>query len=549
MLNKAIENIKNCEIGIVQWITSFIGIVFVRFALESLSSPTSSGLIPSDAYTLIHYGLFWITLILGLILIVGFFGKNYLLTTKLALFGLPAIWLAPIIDIIISRGSGFTQSYIFDTHGKLILDFFSFFGQTLTHGATYGMRIEMLVVLVGVGWYLWTQNKNIYRSIAGVFCVYVFGFIVGSLPSIIYTLFHLSTQTTPTEVLNYFKTIILQSNIFHNTLREGTLSVAPSRFFELGFDKLLSQILYITSCLLSTLLFWKINAKKFQVITKNIRLERVGSYLVLLLCGIGFAYINGLGSTFIWVDLLGIICLLISWTSLWMYAVHNNDIADIKIDRVSNIERPLVRNDITEKDMLETGYLWLAVALLGAWGAGFYPFFMSLIYIATSHIYSTPPLRLRRFPLIPSFLIGIASLTTILAGFFFISTNKQIQTFPVSLAVGIIIMVTLAINVKDVKDIEGDKADGIITIPILFKNNGVKIVGLCFAVSFLLVPIFLSLYFLYIFSIPAAIIGYMFVLKKPYKEEPIFILRFVYLACVGATYIGLIWLGHIYNLI
>ncbi|MDO8260061.1 MAG: hypothetical protein Q7T50_01010, partial [Candidatus Magasanikbacteria bacterium] len=134
MLDKLLEQIKNQKITIVQWMTGFIGLIFIRFIFESLSSPTSSGLIPSDAYTLIHYGFFWLTLVLGLILVVGFFSKDYLLTSKMALFGLPVIWVAPIFDIIISRGGGFIQTYIFDSHSKLLSDFITFFGPSLTHG-------------------------------------------------------------------------------------------------------------------------------------------------------------------------------------------------------------------------------------------------------------------------------------------------------------------------------------------------------------------------------------------------------------------------------
>jgi len=549
MVSKILDGIKNQEITLSQWITGFIGILFIRFIFEGLSSPATSGIIPSDAYTIIHYGLFWTALVLGLIIIVGFFSKDYLLASKVALFGLPVIWLAPIFDIIISLGEGFTQSYIFDSGSKLIFDFFTFFGPNLTHGATYGIRIEMIVVLAGIGWYLHKIGKNAFQILMAVIFAYALGFIMASWPGIIYTFSQTYNQAgAPAEIFDYFTKIIFQSTISHNTLREGILSVSASRFLELGFDKLASQILFIISCFFGGLLFWKIDRKKFLAIIRNVRLERIGSYLILLLCGAGFAYINKLGNEFVWADALGILCLLVSWTSLWMYAVHSNDIADVGIDRISNTERPLIKKEVDEKGMRETGYVWLAAALLGSWSAGFYPFFMSLVYVSASHIYSSSPLRLRRFPIISSFLIGVACLATVLAGFFFISVNKQIQIFPMLLSAGIVIMVTLAINVKDMKDIAGDRANGISTLPILFGKNGPKAVGLCFALSFLLVPVFLSFYFLYIISIPAAIIGYKLVTKKPYSEKPLFFLRFVFLAGVAVFYIGIYWLAYVYKM-
>src|SRR3989344_3103865 len=123
MIRQFLERIEGEEMTIHRWIMGFIGILFIRFLLESLSSPSSSGIIPSDPYTLVHYCLFWTTLTFGLILLVGFFRKNYLTSLKAALFGLPVIWIAPIADIILSKGRGFTEVYLFDSGRQLILDF------------------------------------------------------------------------------------------------------------------------------------------------------------------------------------------------------------------------------------------------------------------------------------------------------------------------------------------------------------------------------------------------------------------------------------------
>ncbi len=547
MIERVLNRIESQRISPPQWISGFVGILFIRFLFESLASPTRAGLLTSNSITLVHYGLFWTTLILGLILIIGFFSKNYLSTSKIALFGLPIIWVAPIVDIIISRGSGYTQSYILDTGQRLVIDFFTFFGPTLTWGATYGIRLEILIVLLGTGWYLRRMGKNVLQILVGLISVYLLGFILASWPAILYTLSHIHNQaSTLPDIYNYFGKIIFKSTISHNTIYEGSASLSLSRFFELTFDKFAAQVLFIVSFFLCGFLFWKIDKKKFLSITQNIRLERIGSYLALLVCGMGFAYINKLGNQIAWIDLVGIVCLIISWIGLWMYAVHNNDIADIKIDEISNTERPLIKKEVSEKEMKETAYLWLSAALLGSWCAGFYPFFMSLIYISASHLYSSPPLRLRQFPIISSFLIAVASLATVFAGFFFISIDKHVQAFPMLLAFGIVIMVTLAINVKDMKDIEGDKTNGVMTLPILFGENGPKIVGICFALSFLLVPIFLSFYYLYILAIPASIVGYRLVTKKPYKEDPIFILRFIFLSCVAIVYGGILWLANTY---
>jgi len=311
----------------------------------------------------------------------------------------------------------------------------------------------------------------------------------------------------------------------------------------------MSQILFIISIFIGLLLLWKINKEKFISVLKNSRPERINFYTASLFCGIVFAYINRLGNAIVPMDIFGVVCLFVSWTALWMHAVHLNDIYDIEIDKISNTDRPLVKNSLTVSEMRDISKLWLGVALLGSWCAGFYPFFMALVYIGCSYIYSVPPLRLRRLPLVPSFLIGVACLATVLSGYFFISTIKEIQAFPIFLSVGIVIMVTLAINFKDIKDIEGDRLSGIMTIPNLFPRYGIKIVAILFSTSILLVPIFLKFYLLYIISIPTALIGYRILVKKPYIEKNIFFLRFFFLAGIGICYVIIFWLNGVYNLV
>jgi homogentisate phytyltransferase / homogentisate geranylgeranyltransferase len=550
MINKILDDIKNQKITITSWILSFVGILFVRLLLESLSSPTYSGVIPSDPYTIIHYGLYFSTVTLTTIVILGWSIKDYAYSYKIVIFGLPLIWIAPLIDIIFSKGDGFKMAYIFNDSKKLIIDYVTFFGPNLNYGATLGIRFGILISLLGIGYIIWKKNVNKWRNITAIFTLYTIIFIFFSMPSIIFKINNFySTNISSETIVNYFEQIIKNSNLIHNTLHEGPLSVTKLRFIELGFNKLMSQILFIVSFLTSLVIFWNIDKKKFISVAKNSRPERILSYQLLLLSGAGYAYINNLTGTISWVDIIGLICLTISWFSLWMHAVHINDLEDIDIDKISNKNRPLISGSMNKQDMKDIGTFWLTTSLIGSWCAGFYPFFMSLVYICAYYIYSSPPLRLRRFPLVPNFLIAVAGLSTIQAGFFFSSMYKEYQVFPISLSIGILIMIFLAINTKDMKDVEGDSKNGIMTIPTMFPEKGPVIVGICFALSLLLVPFFLKISLMYIFALPMAIIGYKYINKKPYREEPLFYVRFLFLFFVGITYLFIYWLANVYNLV
>ncbi|HRH26536.1 MAG TPA: UbiA family prenyltransferase [Parcubacteria group bacterium] len=547
MINKIINEIKNQEINISSWIFGFTGIILVRLILESISSPSLDRVAYTDTFSILHIGLYFLGVTLGTILIFGSFSENYKASSKYVLFGLPLIWLAPILDIVLSGGRGYKMLYLFDTGKNILINFLTFFGPSLYRGATIGIRVGIFISLVGLGYLLWVETKSIKKVLFSTLSIYIFVFIMASIPGILYTTTHKFSTVNQTDVVLYFENLTKVSTVSHNSIRGGLESVTREQLIEIGFTKILSQIIFIISIIISSIILYKIDKNKFKAILKNIRIERVNFYTASLMCGIGFAYINGLGKSIVWVDAFGFLSLIIAWIALWMYAVHTNDIYDLDIDKISNKNRPLVKMDVTKEEMRDYGMVWLIIALLGSWCAGFYPFFMALVYISCSYIYSTPPLRLRRFPLIPAFLIGVACLATVFAGFFFVSTSKQMDTFPIFLSLGIITMVTLAINFKDIKDIEGDRAQGILTIPTLFPTHGVKIVAILFALSILLVPIFLSFYLLYIFAIPSSFVSYRIITKKPYDEKKIFTLRFFFLGAIALSYLFAYWYVGVYN--
>lgn len=545
MLKKAFAYIENKEVSISQWTIGFVCIMFVRFILESLSSPTPSGIIPSDPYTLVHYGLFFLSAALVFICVIGFFTKNYSSAGKIVLFIWPLVWLAPILDIVISKGNGYVMSYIYDTNTSLFLNLFKVISLEKMHGATYGMRVEIIIILLLIGYYVYDKTKKIKHSFLSAIIAGILLFLLGSTPSVLYTLTHIgqSEGSMPANVIYYVDYLINNSNIYHNTLHEGTASVSPVRFLQLGLNKLMSQILFIISIILGSVWLYKINPNKFKTIIKNSRPERVAFWLTLLLIGVLFAFGSGHGKISSWVDIMSLVCLCLAWSSLWIYSVHINDIYDLEIDRITNSNRPLVKKQVTEEEMREISNIWLAAGLIGAWAVGFYPFFMSLVCISASYIYSAEPLRLKKFPLISTFIIGVVCLSTVLSGFFFLSIDKQIYTFPILASIGIIIIFTLESNFKDMKDIEGDKQNGVMTLPVVFGEKGPMVVGICFALSFLLTPIFFSFYTLYIIAIPCSIVGYYLINKKPYKERGLFIIHFIFILGMVILVSGLYIIG------
>jgi homogentisate phytyltransferase/homogentisate geranylgeranyltransferase len=548
-LKQLIKNAIRQDMSIGQWIAGFLGVVFVRFLLESISSPAPSGMMPTDTYTLVHYGLFFLALVVGLMVIIGFFGKNYRESGKFILFIFPIMWIAPIVDIALSR-SGFMMSYIYALPKELFMDFLRLAIFLPVAGTTIGMHVQIFIFFVAIGYYIWKRTGNPGRVALALASSYTYLFILGALPSLIYIAAHIGNAGhDPVNILYYLNDIILHSNIFHNTLHETAQSVSPYRFFQLGFDKLLSQILFLISIAATTAYFAAAAPEKLKTILKNMRPHRILYYVLPLIMSMMYAYFIGLGSFSSWADALGVVCLLVSAFGMWMYSVHMNDMHDVGIDKISNADRPLVRNAVTSEDMRNSGYAYLAMAVVGSWCAGFYPFFFILVGTAIAYIYSAPPLRLRQFPLISSFTLAAAVLCATLSGFFFASADKLIHTFPTFVALGILVFFTLEVNFKDMKDMEGDEKNGVITVPVLFGKNGTHVVGTCFALSFLVAPIFLSFYTLYIISIPVAILGYKAITRVPYREKTVFILHFSFFLGMILLSSGIYLLATLYHLI
>lgn len=533
MIKKIIRHIEGLEISIIDWIISFLGIIFIRFLLESISISDPSGFIAIDAQTLIHYGLFYFAAAIGSMVILQFFTHKRDSLKNDVLFFLIYIWLAPIIDFFVGKITGLSLYYRYISDGgfSLARDFFTFFGPQIFNGATIGIRIEIVFILCGVVWFIWNKTKSRWKTIIGTIVIYAFIFTLFALPGIIFAVSHINSGSNA-KGGQYIIHIISTSNLSFNSTDSVLIPYSAERLLEIEFDKLMSQFLFLISCLLLFVWFWQIEKEKLIIILKNSRPERVGYYLVLVCLGMWYAYLLGIGHITSWVDILGIACLLIAFFSGWLFAIHINDCEDKKIDEISNKHRPLVQGTISEKEMYQSGIIWLSIGLLGAWCAGYYPFYMMCVFVMASYIYSAKPLRLKIVPVISTFLMSVMSLTSILAGFFFLSQNKTFYSFPPLAMVGILIFYTLLTNVKDLKDIEGDTANGILTIPVLMgKKKAFIICGGMVVLGLLLIPMFFTLPSLYIISFPAAIASYYFIVRKPYKEKYLFLIYFISIVC------------------
>ena len=177
--------------------------------------------------------------------------------------------------------------------------------------------------------------------------------------------------------------------------------------------------------------------------------------------------------------------------------------------------------------------IFLLFAFCTAYASSHYTLFFSALFLFVYYIYSNPPMRLKRFVLLNSFLVSLACLAVIMAGFFIVNKDKAIITFPPVLVLAIIIFFTTVSNIRDIKDTEGDRADGIKTLPVLLGlKKSKKIIAGIICFFYLLMPWYFHISWLVIPSIVAVILSWYFITQENYKEWKGFAVYMIYLILI-----------------
>ena len=477
MVGRFIRTMEEVPLTLGGWFAAFLGILMVRYLLENFSNAPTFGFVTSDASTIIHYYFFYLAVLLSLMLILRIFIKDSVRIAKFLIFGLIVTWSAPILDIVYSSGAGFKMAYIFQDAPGLLRSLFAFFGTPFTSGITPGIKTEMFLVMAGFFVYIYYSTKSLVKSALAAILGYAAMFFWESLPSVIKIIHDAFVGSSAPSVIVFFGSS-MDSSILSKNFLHPTIQLSYLRNIEVLFNAAMSQVYYIVIFSLAALWSCILRAKQTVAVFKNSRPERVAHYFLMILFGILVAWkLTSPNIVWNWLDITSLASLFLAYYCAWMFAVGVNDIADVEIDKISNNNRPLIKGEVSVKELKEYNLFFFVWSLAGGFVAGHYALFMIGVFTSAYYIFSSS-LRLKRLPIISTFLISIASLSAVLAGFYITSANKTIEAFPISYLALIIIVFTLGANLKDLKDIEGDRAEGIKTIPALLgKERGKMAVG------------------------------------------------------------------------
>lgn len=271
------------------------------------------------------------------------------------------------------------------------------------------------------------KNRSVIRSIFFTFLLYVVIFIYGTIP------YYIKPVVPGVETLHTFY---------------------PRFYLLLTF-------------VLGSIAYYLYKKEYFEEILNDIRPYRVTHYLLMLPFGVGLAmYLGDFSTPLATTSNFFFTLTPISLLFACLFSIVVNNIEDYEIDKVSNVDQSLVRGTIPFEHYKFLGLLFSGLAVFYAAAVNLKVLFVIVLFMGSYFLYSDPPLRLKRIPIVSKVAITFNSLILAMLAYARVGP-AEILDFPLSVTVMFLVFLTLAFNFIDIKDYEGDKKAGIKTLPVL----------------------------------------------------------------------------------
>ena len=167
-----------------------------------------------------------------------------------------------------------------------------------------------------------------------------------------------------------------------------------------------------------------------------------------------------------------------------------NQIFDLEIDRVNKPERILASGKLSLKGAGTCAVIFFVLSLGTAWLVPNREFFAVVLLAAfITFFYSSPPLRVKRFPFLANFWIAVPrGVLLIVSGWASVRDMWNREIWVLGAIFGLFVFG--ATTTKDFSDIEGDRRGGCITLPALLGFRGAALFMAPFLTfSFLALPV------------------------------------------------------------
>jgi geranylgeranylglycerol-phosphate geranylgeranyltransferase len=169
-----------------------------------------------------------------------------------------------------------------------------------------------------------------------------------------------------------------------------------------------------------------------------------------------------------------------------------NDISDLEIDRISHPRRALPQGKVTVRQALIFGIALMVTGPAIAFILNPIAGLMVGMIIVTGICYSVPPIRLRVYPILPNTMVGVLMMFSFIAGATFRIPLSGKVVFGGLLIWGFFSFQSFF---KDMEGVEGDRAGGVKTLPVLFGFERAFKISTVVALSTVIFPILFIILF------------------------------------------------------
>jgi len=461
-IRNIIDFIENQSLTFSGWVISFFTLLalnlffqFITYNFKNVSSEYFIGEIIQP-----YYFILYLTVVVFLYLVINqkskiknqkidiknieLINKNKKILLNILNFVLWGFWSIifwPIIDKIILGDKFYLSFYIYDSVGGVFKSLITFFGPIIPVGILYGTRIETIFIILITGIYVYYKTESILRMIMSGVGIYIIFYVSVALPSI---LVFLVTIFSGGNIMAFFYKI----SLFYNLIFVGLL----------------------------VCLQWLWDKNILKSLVKNIRIPQMIFNWGLLLLGIlvGLFYVPENLTIDIFSGLV-VFNLFLATLFIWIFSVVINDIEDFEVDKISNKNRPLIKNIISKKIYLNYGLIFLFLGLLLGLTVDNKIFLIISLYSLLTVVYSKYPFKLKRIPWVAGIISSLASLLIFLIGYFLITGDQAVEYFPWKMVMFLGIIYALILPIKDLKDIKSDKQKGIWTVANLLGEKWARI--------------------------------------------------------------------------
>lgn len=497
--DRVTANIDRLETSTLPWpwlLATWLSFIVLRNLLEGVLGPSHSiGFTyfasQSALMVLDHFVLFYASVFMAVTLILSSLtGERIDRVIRVSVPVWIIVLLPPLVDFLLTFGEGYRISYILSLEGVLV-EFFD--PRTALERISPGQRIEVVLACALAGAYVRMKTKRWWSAVLAFALVYLAIGLHGVLPSLFSRLawwmrHDLAGASVPvglTAAGGYAGSAAAAA--YDAAFRSGGIVLEESRKLAL---------LFLT---VGTILGWTAYGRAAPASERAFRFGfrplRALHFVGMAMFGFAFGWMlfagEGvrLGSGG---DTLGMLGALLAVLFAFLASVALNDLCDAEGDRTSGEPRPYALGMVTRRELLVQAGVFATLALLFAINVSYATFLIIALSMGLSLLYSSPPVRLKRVPILATLILGVLSYLAAVAGFSALAGERAFVLFPASVGWLLVLAFTAAFTAKDLKDFFGDRATGTVTIPTLLgPRAGRFVTALLVLVGYLLAPLFL----------------------------------------------------------